>query len=1211
MSSHMAEYDFNVVMAAAAVLVLYSPNETMVYKTIPDIFSELQIYISCLQRINNFDLDHLKYAMSETLIRGYFKEKGVIFDRKQDAHLRKIENIPDGRKLLGVTYQLQFPHGYKSEYERLEHGTFVKHGNSNACMKIKLEPDKTKVEMVLNFTESIQLKLLQHLNYSASSPLREIVQVPSTKPPKTPTKRSASPNLSVNDSNHDSKKKGKCVKDLDNLKRQFSEVYAGSEEAKRECEEYVKYLVTQVFENTKKELEEEAKKAIIEDIGHKRMRVLQKEMCNECTSDYYEDHKLTSWQERCEKIQESNPSLFSIIFACLSSDKFEKRVISNVHSTETISAAFTKLSPSRKVKENSPINARSVYVEATGGKATSATGAKVYILEKKGEEAQLLSQTDEIRQRATFLCELILNMRLNRSGFTPTALEVGLVAGLCGMTQQGQDILTDMGLSAGRSTVRKVIRYFSTMYECDVINTIEEAKCDPNKRLIVILDNWNVLRWLKRITCDQDFTRNIASLSVLIKAVPYDNIHEGDDGVSAFDPINFSWLSQQLSDDSDEFLVPREFKDYIDTTCAHQSLCTFKPHKSLPKKSSSEVDILSVIRDFLIQLCGLDEKEVFVVLDPEILLLFSKIAHAQPELMKNIVFLPAIFHIRKHNIENIANDPAHLLLFFLPFYYDCLGLQCNKKKEMSKQLLQSMRNKVHKTTQYQQENHQELENDKGSNLNDRKVRRTTAKKTKRDSCSKLESIKADQKRLDEFCHEDNGDSDDELDQVDIDGEGLMVNVDNAKKDTDHDLFDDAELEELVIMINRYSRFGLRLGDLSYRELMGRKINYARQFFIFQQIHHIFEENKEEFRQIVTQSQSWAAEFVFDMLDKGVGDLCMTPFKDIILRGSANKFLKTFPKMIKLMAHYGRDKVARSYVVLQSSFNHYSSRRKDILGTYMKSCVSSNDNHVENYNGLLSTALPTNSVIEFTDIERCSTLVQVKRELLKSLKNRGLVLSGGEVDIVHEGEILKEERKHLSTIARKDHSRILEFLHQWFSALSKTSVKTTAPLVAHSSTNHKLDSIEDLLRHGKDRVITDILPAYEKYIRKVQRESKADQEDAEGYKTYLEDSFTIAMLKCAAALAPRGLSQEEESKLDSLNLGDAKSYWVELISRLYCRRDVNEVMIRNNISTQTAEDFLRNIKVTKQSLRKRHEQERKEDREEEKCDDDEIQVNFAL
>ena len=82
------------------------------------------------------------------------------------------------------------------------------------------------------------------------------------------------------------------------------------------------------------------------------------------------------------------------------------------------------------------------------------------------------------------------------------------------MTLQGQDILADMGLSAGRSTVRKVIHYFSIKYECDVIDTMNDVKSDPSKRLLVILENWNVLRWLKRITSDQDFTRNIASLSV-------------------------------------------------------------------------------------------------------------------------------------------------------------------------------------------------------------------------------------------------------------------------------------------------------------------------------------------------------------------------------------------------------------------------------------------------------------------------------------------------------------------------------------------------------------------------------------------------------------------------------------------------------------------------------------------------------------------------
>ena len=54
-----------------------------------------------------------------------------------------------------------------------------------------------------------------------------------------------------------------------------------------------------------------------------------------------------------------------------------------------------------------------------------------------------------------------------------------------------------------------------------------------------------------------------------------------------------------------------------------------------------------------------------------------------------------------------------------------------------------------------------------------------------------------------------------------------------------------------------------------------------------------------------------------MLDKGVGDLCMIPFQKIILEGNAHTFLRSFPVMTKLMAHYKRDKVARSQLILRS------------------------------------------------------------------------------------------------------------------------------------------------------------------------------------------------------------------------------------------------------------------------------------------------------
>jgi hypothetical protein len=71
-------------------------------------------------------------------------------------------------------------------------------------------------------------------------------------------------------------------------------------------------------------------------------------------------------------------------------------------------------------------------------------------------------------------------------------------------------------------------------------------------------------------------------------------------------------------------------------------------------------------------------------LDPKILLLFSKIAHKYPELLKKIVYLPPVFHFRKHAIENVANDPVHLVTLLLPLYHDCLGLQRQKKRTRTK-----------------------------------------------------------------------------------------------------------------------------------------------------------------------------------------------------------------------------------------------------------------------------------------------------------------------------------------------------------------------------------------------------------------------------------------------------------------------------------------------------------------------------------------------
>jgi hypothetical protein len=169
--------------------------------------------------------------------------------------------------------------------------------------------------------------------------------------------------------------------------------------------------------------------------------------------------------------------------------------------------------------------------------------------------------------------------------------------------------------------------------------------------------------------------------------------------------------------------------------------------------------------------------------------------------------------------------------------------------------------------------------------------------------------------------------------------------------------------------------------------MSRKINYGRQLFIFQQVHHVFQSYKEDLnrRFVTTTNASWTASLVYDMLDNGVGNLCMKPYQDIILKGRAQNFLNTFPRTMILMAHYKRDKVARNYLVLLSLFKHYALHRWDILGTYLSSCCSSNDNFIENHNAQIATLLPNNGIIEYSSVVRASILCRVKQEFLHNKK----------------------------------------------------------------------------------------------------------------------------------------------------------------------------------------------------------------------------------
>ena len=312
---------------------------------------------------------------------------------------------------------------------------------------------------------------------------------------------------------------------------------------------------------------------------------------------------------------------------------------------------------------------------------------------------------------------------------------------------------------------------------------------------------------------------------------------------------------------------------------------------------------------------------------------------------------------------------------------------------------------------------------------------------------------------------------------------------------------------------------------------------------------------------------------------------MKPFTDIILEGKAQRFVSNFPKIMKLQAHYTRDKVVRSYIVLMSMFTHCAEDRKDLFGAYMHSCVDSNDNFIELFNSLISRSLPKINDLDFDDVFDTSILVCVKRDIMDGMEKS--THFGDDTDDNHaesSGEFLREEKKHMTRKARQDHPHYHDFLKKWFHSLSKVKV-TEARFKTEG-----MNTIDALIKNGQQRILSDVLPKYEFYL---EREFNRNQRQGGGgagtdeYTTYINNNFTEHMLECAINLIPRAFTAEEKEFLKRFK---NKPQTIEKIKLYYTKYELNEIVITNNISSLTAKQMLDDFKQSKRRITARREEE---------------------
>jgi hypothetical protein len=155
--------------------------------------------------------------------------------------------------------------------------------------------------------------------------------------------------------------------------------------------------------------------------------------------------------------------------------------------------------------------------------------------------------------------------------------------------------------------------------------------------------------------------------------------------------------------------------------------------------------------------------------------------------------------------------------------------------------------------------------------------------------------------------------------------------------------------------------------------------------------------------------SWPLEVVHELLEDGVHGLCMAPFESIVLHGKAQDYFKKVPEICNLLAHFQRDKVVRSMIVLYGQNTYHLTERPDLLRTYFRYCCSSNDNFIENYNALVEGGLPSTVTITEADVAKSSSIVVIKHYMMQT-KLQALDPEHHKPDSEREGEVRIEEQK---------------------------------------------------------------------------------------------------------------------------------------------------------------------------------------------------------
>jgi hypothetical protein len=164
--------------------------------------------------------------------------------------------------------------------------------------------------------------------------------------------------------------------------------------------------------------------------------------------------------------------------------------------------------------------------------------------------------------------------------------------------------------------------------------------------------------------------------------------------------------------------------------------------------------------------------------------------------------------------------------------------------------------------------------------------------------------------------------DDETGDDDDNDDGGNENDEREEEDSKKtdELMTTATLTEVVQLVRDYLALGCRESDLSHKEIKLRCPGFTRLLSHFQHLAVSIAAHRSELQAEIDRG-GVAAKIAGSFLLDGICDLCVQPFLEIVVHGRAQTLFAEFPRIVALMAHYGRNYVVRSHSTTLSVLHH--------------------------------------------------------------------------------------------------------------------------------------------------------------------------------------------------------------------------------------------------------------------------------------------------